>query len=287
MSSVGLEAIVGRYETAEKLDEGHFAVVYRCRDRGLDRPVVVKLFNPECRVADYPPEFWRARFLMEARAMARIDDEHVAPVLCYGRTAGDLPYFTLPWYPDNLKRRLGSDRSAPDAVAALPPERRPRQLPLNECVRLTGQILRGVQAIHRAGVVHRDLKPANLMLSACAERSEAGVGDVRIVDFGLCRHPDLRLTRESGWLGTEGFMSPEQTASTAGVDFRTDLYAIGVIFYRMLAGILPVGRPQPIDEAFGAPPALARWLAAMTARDPADRPGSAQAAFDSLMEATF
>ncbi len=144
-----------------------------------------------------------------------------------------------------------------------------------------------LQAIHRAGVVHRDLKPANLMLSACAERSEAGVGDVRIVDFGLCRHPDLRLTRESGWLGTEGFMSPEQTASTAGVDFRTDLYAIGVIFYRMLAGILPVGRPQPIDEAFGAPPALARWLAAMTARDPADRPGSAQAAFDSLMEATF
>ncbi len=174
MSSVGLEAIVGRYETAEKLDEGHFAVVYRCRDRGLDRPVVVKLFNPECRVADYPPEFWRARFLMEARAMARIDDEHVAPVLCYGRTAGDLPYFTLPWYPDNLKRRLGSDRSAPDAVAALPPERRPRQLPLNECVRLTGQILRGVQAIVSVALAPRVFRLCNSMAGVDGYRAACG-----------------------------------------------------------------------------------------------------------------
>ncbi len=249
------EEHVGRYEVAELLDESRFGAVFRCRDHDLGRRVVLKRFNPECRVGDYPPEIWRARFLMEARAMARIDNEFVAPVLGYGRTDRADPYFVVPWYPDSLRRRLGSDRSEPDAIAQLSRRRRPRPLPLSECLRLTGQLLEGLAAVHRAGVAHRDIKPANIMLTERADRFAPGegVGDVRIVDFGLCLHPDLRLTRDEGWLGTEAYMSPEQRRRTSSADPRSDLYAAGVVFYRMLAGALPVGRPEPLARP-GSPP---------------------------------
>lgn len=276
-----------RYEVIEKLDDGKFASVFRCRDHDLDRRTVVKRFNVDCRVGDYPPEFWRARFLMEARAMARIEHEYVAPVLVFSRTTAGTPYLALPWYPDSLKARLGSDRSSPEAIATMRRRRRPRRLERREAVRIARQLLQGLGAVHAAGIVHRDIKPANIMLSEKADRMKPGygTGDVRIVDFGLCRHPDLRLTRASGWLGTEAYMSPEQWDSTANACHRTDLYAVGVIFYRMLFGALPVGRPATVDAAMDAPKAIADWLAHMLAPKPEDRPDTAMVALDLLAEA--
>lgn len=279
----------GRHEVMEKLDDGRFGAVFRCRDHELGRRTVVKRFNTECRVGDYPPEYWRARFLMEARAMARVDSEFVAPVLNFGRTRASTPYFVLPWYPDSLKTRLGSDRSSPEAISKLRRKRRPRKLEPLEALRITRQLLLGLDAIHSAGLVHRDIKPDNIMLSEKADALAPGfgVGDVRIVDFGLSRHPDLRLTRDRGWLGTENYMSPEQRASTAAADLRTDIYAAGVVFYRMLVGALPAGRAKPIDEAVGASKALAEWSAAMIAPEKEDRPGSAMEALERLEQAAL
>jgi len=282
---MALPETIDRYSVSEMLNRSRFGAVFRCRDHELGRKVVVKCFNPSCSVGDYPPEVWRARFLMEARALAAADHEFVAPALGFGRNAEGVPYFVMPWYPDSLKRRLGSDKSAPEDVASLPRARRPRRLALEECVRLAEQMLDGLAPVHAAGIVHRDLKPANIMLSARIDRGDQtiGAGDVRIVDFGLCRHPDLRVTRTEGWLGTESYMSPEQRRGVHAADFRADLFAVGVMFYRMLTGALPAGRPAPIDEEFGAPAALQDWLAAMLASEPGDRPESAAAAREGLL----
>lgn len=76
---------------------------------------------------------------------------------------------------------------------------------------------------------------------------------MRIADFGLCLHPDLRLTRDRGWLGTEAYMSPEQRRSIAKADHRTDIYAVGVMFHRMYTGALPKARRALADDA---PPGL-------------------------------
>ena len=280
-------APLDRYEIAEELEEGKFATVYRGQDHDLDRSVVVKVFNPACTVADYPPEIWRARFLMEARAMARIDHEFVCPILAFGRTMAGSPYLVIPYFPDDLKRRLGSDEDDPELVAAMSARRMPKRLTLAECVRLTGQILQALEANHGAGVIHRDLKPTNIMLSARADDvAQEGVGDVRIVDFGLALHPNLRMTRSTGWLGSENYMSPEQRESTAEADARADLYAVGVIFFRMLTGHLPKGRPDAGVLGPEATPAVTRWLAAMLAREPNARPRSAAKARERLLEIT-
>lgn len=274
MSKTGMT--FGRFEVAERLGTGNFGNVYRCRDHDLTRKVIVKAFNPNCTVGDYPPEVWRARFLAEARAMARVDHPYVAPVLGFGRTDTADPYFVSPWYPDTLKDRLGTDKYRPNDIATMKRRRRPKSLPLGECVRLTKQLLNALEAIHRAGVIHRDLKPGNVLLSAKADpldpEGSIGVGDVRIADFGLCLHPDLRLTRDRGWLGTEAYMSPEQRRSTAKADHRTDIYAVGVIFHRMYTGALPKAR-RALPSA--VPEGLSDWLASMLANNPDDRPETA------------
>ena len=270
------EMMFDRYEVAERLGTGNFGDVYRCRDHDLGRKVIVKVFNPTCTVGDYPPEVWRARFLAEARAMARVDHPYIAPVLGFGRTETGDPYFVSPWYPDTLKDRLGTDKYRPDDVSAMKRRRRPKKLPLVECIRLTKQMLTAIEAIHRAGVIHRDLKPSNVLLSAKADplapEKSVGLGDVRIADLGLCLHPDLRLTRERGWLGTEACMIPEQRRSTAKADHRTDIYAAGIMFHRIYTGALPKARRALPDDA---PEGLADWLASMGANDPDDRPETA------------
>ena len=158
-----------RYEVVERLGTGNFGDVYRCCDHDLSRKVIVKAFNPACTVGDYPPEVWRARFLTEARAVARMDHPYIAPGLGFGRTNAGDPFFVSPRYPDTLKDRLGTDKYWPDDISGMKRRRRPKKLPLIECIRLTKQMLTAIEAIHRVGFIHRNLKPSKISLAAKAD----------------------------------------------------------------------------------------------------------------------
>lgn len=212
-------------------------VVYRARDQRLDRPVAIKILP---RRVHRDPE-WRARFLREARVAARLNhpnlatiyeiDEAEAPPTLFGDTeplsgADAVPvlYIAMEYIEgEDLKTRL-------------------HRGPLEEfeVVDFGLQIVRGLEAAHRAGIVHRDLKPHNLRLTTD--------GTVKILDFGLAKMLEAArkapedqgtlLTTEGMILGTAPYMSPEQVAGEA-VDARSDLFSLGVVLYEMAGGRVP------------------------------------------------
>jgi serine/threonine protein kinase len=159
--------------------------------------------------------------------------------------------------------------------------------PEAECRHLAGEILRGLVAVHAAGAVHRDLKPSNVMLAAG--------GDVRLMDLGVALPLDdmLRLSRTGQFVGTVRYSAPEQlTDSKAELDGRTDLYALGLLLHELIAGEHPFPRTGLVSmmraQLDTVPPPLSSvdarvtrsfeaLVASLTAKNPADRPLSAEA----------
>ncbi|MDW8478984.1 MAG: serine/threonine-protein kinase [Xanthomonadales bacterium] len=198
--------------------------VYLARQRHPEREVAVKLISG--RVAD--PGL-RARFALEVKALARLRHPGIAQIFSAGMVAvgGDsIPYLVME-YVDGLPLR--------EAVT---------RMPLEERVRLLAAIARAVEHAHRCGVIHRDLKPANILVTA--------EGQPKILDFGVARviaeegEPlvDSKLTHAGFMVGTLAYMSPEQTRTDRDeVDTRSDVYALGLLGYEILAGRLPYELP--------------------------------------------
>lgn len=210
------------------LGRGGMGVVYRARQVRLDRDVAVKLMSP--RVAR-DPEF-AERFEREAKAMARLHHSGIVGVHDFGQ-AGGLYYIVMELVDGpNLRQLMYQEASAEDAQ------------------QIVGQLCDALAYAHEQGVVHRDIKPENVLLDRA--------GNVRIADFGLAK-----LQREprdgSGMhtrrvLGTPQYMAPEQIRDPGSVDHRSDIFAIGVVFYELLTGQLPVGRfPAPSEMGYGTP----------------------------------
>jgi serine/threonine-protein kinase len=164
----------------------------------------------------------RERFLREARAAVRLKSHHVARVLDVGADEDHAPYIVMEFLE-------GQDLAALLAARG--------QLPFEEAAAYVLQACEAVGEAHAAGIVHRDLKPANLFLT----HDVSGAPCVKVLDFGISKlaGTDLALTSESQALGSPLYMSPEQMSSSKSVDQRSDIWALGIILYQLVAGSTP------------------------------------------------
>lgn len=212
-------------EVIEWVGQGGMGVVYKVRQRSLDRVAALKVL-PEALGQD--PSF-AERFTREARTLAKLRHPHIVGVYEFGEREGQ--YYLLMEFVDGVTlRELMSQGSLtpPEALAIVP------------------QVCDALQAAHDAGVVHRDIKPENVLLDRA--------GRVKVADFGLAKLTqkglhDVTLTGTHQVMGTFQYMAPEQIRTPAQVDHRADIFSLGVVFYEMLTGELPVGRFQKPSEA--------------------------------------
>ncbi|MEJ7812004.1 MAG: protein kinase, partial [Gemmatimonadaceae bacterium] len=269
-------ALAGRYDVERELGRGGMATVYLARDLRHDRAVAVKVL--EQSVAPAGAE----RFLHEIRTAARLTHPHVLGVHDSGEADG-LLYYVMPYVEgETLRTRLAREKA----------------LPLADAVRLVRELADALAYAHGRGVMHRDLKPENMLLSG---------GHAVVADFGIAKAlaaatrggaaPRAGLTSAGVALGTPAYMAPEQAVGDAATDHRADLYALGVVAYEALAGRHPFGArsPQALVRAHlteapaplgprrpDAPPALAALVMRLLAKDPAERPQSADEVLQAL-----
>ncbi len=211
----------GRYRLEAKLGSGGMGVVYRATDQTMHRAVAVKLVRGVDGVM--LDDEVTGRFLREAKNTARVQHENIIEVYDLGCSdQGDL-YFVMELLEgESLSTKLRRDGKLPPALA----------------VHIARQVCAALHVAHAAGIIHRDLKPANVML---VQRG-SDPSYVKVLDFGVAKSytPDqqTQLTHTGMLVGTVEYMAPEQIMGRT-VDGRTDLYALGVVLYRMLSGKAP------------------------------------------------
>ena len=208
-----------QFEILECLGRGGMGVVYKARQKSLDRLVALKILAPE---REKDPEF-SDRFVREAKTLAQLNHPNIVTVHDFGEADG-LFYLVMEFVDGvNLRHLLHERKLSPEeALAVVPP------------------VCDALQFAHDHGVVHRDIKPENLLLDK--------QGRVKIADFGIAKilgrgAAGIGETREV--LGTPQYMAPEQVAQPQRVDHRADIYSLGVVLYEMLTGELPLGPLQP------------------------------------------
>ena len=216
-----LAPLFPQLEILELLGSGGMGAVYKARQPHLDRLVALKIIRPE---AARDPEF-AERFAREAKALARLSHPNIVTLHDFGQ-AGDLFYFVMEYVDGASLRELEkSGRLSPAQALAIVP-----------------QVCDALQYAHDQGVVHRDIKPENILVDKR--------GRVKIADFGIAKllgapPAEATLTASQMVLGTPHYMAPEQLERPREVDQRADIYSLGVVFYEMLTGELPLGRFQP------------------------------------------
>lgn len=229
-----LEEVQARFpdfEILELLGVGGMGRVYKVRDPLVDRIVALKILSPD-RAVD--PE-WIERFTREARALARLNHPHIVQVHRFG--TNPQPHLVMEFVDGvNLRQAMQTGGlSAREALVIVP------------------KLCDALHYAHEHGVLHRDIKPENILIDT--------EGRVKIVDFGLAKLRDdgvvhFTLTQSGAKLGTLAYMAPEQVENPSEVDHRADIYSLGVVFYEILTGELPLGRFPSPSEANGTDPRL-------------------------------
>ena len=259
----GLEELAAHFpemEVQSVLGRGGMGAVYRVKQLKLDRVVALKVLPPE---VGRDPAF-AERFLREARTLARLNHPHIVQVYDFGQTPGvggepGLFYFLME-YVDGANLR---DVIAAAGVGATDPAK---------ALEIVRQVCEALQFAHARGVVHRDVKPENILLDKS--------GTVKIADFGLAKlgrggeadsPAPWTLTGTRQAMGTPHYMAPEQVRGTRDVDHRADIYSLGVVFYELLTGDLPVGRFAPPSKRGKSDARLDDVVMKALASEPADR----------------
>ncbi len=209
---------IGPYRPIERLGEGGFGVVYRAhQSEPIERDVAIKLLRPGFDT----PEML-ARFRDERQYLAKLDHGDIVKVLDAGVSEDHRAYLVMEYVPGEPITAAASRCSPRDRL------------------RLIVRVCRVVHAMHQRGVIHRDLKPTNILVQDGDDRTEPRV---RIIDFGIAaavQRADREAVTAVGMpLGTPRYASPEQTAGEAGIDTRTDVYALGMLLCEVLTGKLP------------------------------------------------
>ncbi|HYQ01850.1 MAG TPA: serine/threonine-protein kinase [Polyangiaceae bacterium] len=249
-------ALIDKYRIVDVLGMGGFAVVYRATHLLLQTPVAIKLLRPEVLSARPGIE---AQLIIEARFAARISHPNVVRIYDITHSA-ELTYIVMEYIDGStLSKQLSvRGRLAPSAV-----------------VQIGLHVVAGLRAGLEQGLIHRDIKPANILLS----RS----GMATIVDYGMAHAAQPENWLEDGAppavVGTRGYMAPEQAIDSSRVDFRADVYALGVTLQEAASAQLRTHKPASESPL---PPRLSRLLRSMQKPDPRDRPASYDALFDEL-----
>ena len=207
------ESLADRYDIKREIGAGGMATVYLAQDLRHDRPVALKLLNPELGAV-----LGVERFLAEIRVTANLQHQNLLPLFDSGAADG-LLFYVMPFVEgESLRARLA----------------REKQLPVDEAVRMTVAIANALDYAHSHGVIHRDLKPENILLQA---------GQPVIADFGIAlavsNAGGSRITQTGLSLGTPQYMSPEQATGDRVIDGRSDIYSLGAVAYEMLTGDPP------------------------------------------------
>jgi len=278
--SQGTDSLVGKlldgkYEVLERIGEGGMGSVYRARHVLVDEPVAVKVIRGH--LTQRPAS--RARFLREARTNMRLCHPNVIAVRECGATQDGMLYMALDYSPGVSLKALLRDHGPMAEARVL-------------CI--ARQVAEGLRAAHEHGVVHRDLKPDNVLLEA---------GDVvRVCDFGLAKlfddPADAGITTDGLVVGTPHYMSPEQCEGRE-LDGRADLYALGCLLFECLTAEhvfdaasatsildrhLLDAPPSPSAMGAKVSPRFEALVLRLLAKDPDDRPASAQAVIDALAQ---
>lgn len=246
------------------------ATVYLATDLRLERRVAIKIMHGH--LSD--DSQFKERFIQEARSAARLAHPNVVNVFDQGQDS-DMAYLVMEYLPGITLRELLQEH---------------RILTTEQTLDIMEAVLSGLAAAHKAGIVHRDLKPENVLL--------ADDGRIKIGDFGLARAATANTATGAALLGTIAYLSPELV--TRGVaDTRSDIYAIGIMMYEMLAGEQPFKGDQPVQIAYQhandvvpapslrnprVPAELDDLVLWTTARDPEARPRDARELLDRLFE---
>jgi serine/threonine-protein kinase len=267
-----LQASLGdQYAIGRELPRGGMSRVFAATERALKRNVVIKVLAPEL-AATLSAE----RFKREIQLAARLQHPHIVPLLSTGAAAESL-YFTMP---------LVEGESLRDRMS------RQRPMPFEDVSRVLVEVAGALEYAHGQGVVHRDIKPENVMFfhdSAVVLDFGIGKALTAATDDNI-RSSGARITQSGMSLGTPIYISPEQAAGDPDLDYRADIYSLGVVAYEMICGHPPFsGRtPQLIFAAHAhetpvaiaqyrrdVPPHLARIVMKCLEKRPGDRPQTA------------
>jgi serine/threonine protein kinase len=263
-----LEAIAAAFPQLEILElfgQGGMGFIFKARQPKLDRFVALKIL-PQALAAD--PSF-AERFNREARLLARLNHPNIVTVHDFGQS-GEFFYLLMEFVDGvNLRQAMQAGRFTPAQALAIVPK-----------------ICEALQFAHNEGILHRDIKPENILLDA--------KGRVKIADFGIAKligdsgqektataqgEKSLvegdSLTEAGKALGTPNYMAPEQRDHPQSVDNRADIYSLGVVFYEMLTGELPVGRFAPPSQKSAADPRVDAVVARALEREKEKRFASA------------
>jgi tetratricopeptide (TPR) repeat protein/tRNA A-37 threonylcarbamoyl transferase component Bud32 len=209
----------GDYELFQEIGRGGMGIVYKARQRSLNRLVALKMIRPGDAAADIQ------RFRNEAETIALLDHPHIVPVYEVGEQEGQL-YFSMKLIEGgSLADRLGEFMSAPRTAAEL-----------------MVKVARAVHHAHQRGILHRDLKPSNVLLDGSAQPY--------VTDFGLAKRVESQanLTDSGALVGTPSYMSPEQAAGKkVPLTTATDVYGLGTILYTLLTGVPPFQAETRLD----------------------------------------
>jgi WD40 repeat protein len=267
----GLLGKLGPYDILRVLGRGGMGVVFKARDRALDRLVAIKILTPGLASTGAA----RRRFAREGKAAAAVVHDHVVTIHAVDETPQGIPFLVMEYI---------SGKSVQDLIdRGKPPE-------LREILRIGAQAAQALAAAHAQGLIHRDVKPANILL-------ENGVERVKITDFGLARAADDATMTQSGVVaGTPRYMSPEQARGET-IDHRSDLFSLGSVLYALCTGHAPFQgnssvatlkrvceeTPEPIGRLNPDVPSwLVRIIERLHAKDPARRYSSAAEVADLL-----
>jgi tRNA A-37 threonylcarbamoyl transferase component Bud32 len=235
-------------EIIELSGHGGMGMIYKARQPQLDRIVALKILSPEL---SSDPAF-AERFSREAQALAKLNHSNIVNVFDFGQSAHF--YYFLMEFVDGITLHTLIQQ---------------KQLLPREAQRIVVEICQALQFAHEEGIVHRDIKPSNILFDK--------KGRVKIADFGLAKlmEKNGELSSNAGQttlvMGTPHYMAPEQVEKPGEVDHRADIYSVGVVFYEMLTGELPLGRFEPPSKKPGVDARLDHVVMCALEKDPQRR----------------